>query len=86
METNKKLIEELYQEINSLKKDKEDLRSKNLNYANKLSELSGHIKGIGCLVNGLVNMQNMNEELFCNSCGALSLSLEQISISMEDRS
>ncbi|MCK5111050.1 MAG: hypothetical protein KAQ94_05965 [Arcobacteraceae bacterium] len=83
MSTDKKLIDELYQEINELKKQQQTIKEENLNYVNQFSALSCDVQGVANLVHGLVHFQDMNKQMFTNSCGVLSRSLEDISASME---
>jgi septal ring factor EnvC (AmiA/AmiB activator) len=85
METNKQLIDELYQEIKELKKDKKKLKGTLLEQNNMLDELAMDISGLSCLIDGLTNLRDLNDELFMNSCRVLARNLEIISKNMEDR-
>ena len=83
MKTNQAYIDGLLEEIGKLKKEKDTLKSDKSDLLNQFEALSMDLNGVSCLVEGLVNLQDMNEKLFANSCRVLSRSIDDIASSMD---
>jgi hypothetical protein len=83
MKTNQAYTDGLLEEIGKLKKEKDELKTDNIELINQLEALAMDLNGVSCLVDGLVNLQDMNKNMFANSCRVLSRSIDDIASSME---